>query len=126
MVSPIAKFVVAVGLDGRIASQGTLEQALATDSKLAAELKQEKEQIAKGEQVLDKPVTDEKLAPKPTEGKLIVAEEVALGRVSWPACKSHLSYRAPRSFSYVVSKNVFVVVGRRRLLAHLYFNLRSR
>jgi hypothetical protein len=88
MVSPVAKYVVAIGLDGRIASQGTLEQALATDSKLAADLKKEKEKIAKQEEVVDKPIENEKPAPKSTGGKLIVAEEIALGRVSWPACRS--------------------------------------
>lgn len=85
MVNPIASFVVAVGLDGRIASQGTLEQALATDSKLREEIKIEDTTIAKGKEVVDDPTQADKKEGKPATGKLIVAEEVALGRVSWPA-----------------------------------------
>jgi len=86
MVHPIASFVVAVGLDGRIASQGTLEQALATDAKLREEIVSEKNVISKGEEVVDASATGSKKEVKPAAKKLIVAEEVALGRVSWPAC----------------------------------------
>jgi hypothetical protein len=85
MVHPIASFVVAVGLDGRIASQGTLEQALATDAKLREEIVSEKNAISKGD-VVDASATGSKKEVKPAAKKLIVAEEVALGRVSWPAC----------------------------------------
>lgn len=84
MVSPVAKFVVAVGLDGRIISQGTLEEALQRDPKLKAQVKKAREQMKKEDQIVD---PHEKVIPKEnnSEGKLIVAEEVALGRVSWPA-----------------------------------------
>lgn len=89
MVGPVSKFVVALGLDGRIASQGTLERVLANDSKLRAELAKEKEVIAKGEEVVDDPTKETK--PKDDgKGKLVVSEEVALGRVSWPAREHHM------------------------------------
>ncbi|KAG8799885.1 hypothetical protein FRC16_004195 [Serendipita sp. 398] len=91
MVSPVSKYVVAVGLDGRISSKGTLEQALATDAKLREELNKEKEIIEKGAEVVDAPVVETKKEEKSTQGKLIVAEEVALGRVSWSALKMYLS-----------------------------------
>ncbi|KIM25975.1 hypothetical protein M408DRAFT_330768, partial [Serendipita vermifera MAFF 305830] len=91
MVNPIASFVVAVGLDGRIASQGTLEEALATDSKLREEIKIETKTIAKGKEVVDAPTDAPKKEEKQATGKLIVAEEVALGRVSWPALKLFLT-----------------------------------
>ncbi|PVG02126.1 hypothetical protein CPB86DRAFT_772767 [Serendipita vermifera] len=90
MVSPVAKFVVAIGLDGRISSQGTLEQALANDSKLRSELIKEIKTIEKGAEVVDPPI-EKKKEEKPASGKLIVAEEVALGRVSWPALKMYLT-----------------------------------
>jgi hypothetical protein len=93
MVSPVAKYVVVVGLDGRIASQGTLEQALATDSKLRAEVEKEKEALAKKEEVIDAPVKEAKAERDSSKGKLIVAEEVALGRVSWPACEFLIDHK---------------------------------
>ncbi|KAG8830089.1 hypothetical protein FRC17_005452 [Serendipita sp. 399] len=90
MVSPVAKYVLGVGLDGRISSKGTLEQALANDAKLREELQKEKETIKKGAEVVDAPVKETK-DEKPAQGKLIVAEEVALGRVSWSALKMYLT-----------------------------------
>lgn len=96
MVSPVAKYVVAIGLDGRIASQGSLEEALASDSKLRAEVEKEKQALEKGKEVVDAPVKEKKAEGESSKGKLIVAEEVALGRVSWPACK-YLKYRHCRT-----------------------------
>jgi hypothetical protein len=93
MVSPVAKSIVVVGLDGRIASQGTLEQALATDSKLRAEVEKEKETLAKKQEVIDAPVKETKAHGDSGKGKLVVAEEVALGRVSWPACELPINHK---------------------------------
>ena len=44
MVSPVADFVVDMGSDGRILSQGSLTNALAHDAKLLKELQQEQEE----------------------------------------------------------------------------------
>ena len=123
MVNPIASFVVAVGLDGRIASQGTLEQALASDSKLREEVAVEKKAIAEGEEVVDVPIHEPKKEgkPKPAAGKLTVAEEVALGRVSWPACKSIIRPVLVVLTHPTPSKNVFVVPWWRAILDQLHF-----
>jgi hypothetical protein len=93
MVSPVAKYIVAVGLDGRISSQGTLEQALATDSKLRAEVEKEKKVLAEKEEVINPTIKKTKVEGDSSKGKLIVAEEVALGRVSWPACKFLIDHK---------------------------------
>lgn len=83
MVSKVAQYVVSLGLDGRVISQGTLAEALSSDSKLLSQVAKENElEETKGE-VIDPPEEGEKISKK--EGKLVVAEEVALGRVSWPA-----------------------------------------
>jgi hypothetical protein len=103
MVHPIAGFVVAIGLDGRIASQGTLEQALATDAKLREEIVSEKRAISKGEQVVDADIHAPKKEATPAAKKLIVAEEIALGRVSWPACEY------ARCASYCIHPDAFAV-----------------
>jgi len=85
MVSKVAQFVVSLGLDGRVTSQGTLAEALSRDSKLLADVAKENKLEEKQVEVVDPPEEGEKVPKK--EGKLVVAEEVALGRVSWPARK---------------------------------------
>jgi hypothetical protein len=85
MVSKVAQYVVSIGLDGRVISQGTLEEALSRDSRLLANVSKENELEEKKLEVLDPPEEGGKVPKK--EGKLVVAEEVALGRVSWPARK---------------------------------------
>ena len=67
MASPIADFVVDMGPDGRIVSQGSLSNALAHDAKLMKELQQEQEEMekTKKEQAIKKlqaELKDEKLA----------------------------------------------------------------
>ncbi|KAL7284501.1 hypothetical protein ACG7TL_001792 [Trametes sanguinea] len=86
IVSPIADSVVDIGLDGRILSQGSLENALARDTKLLHEVEEEREELEKAE--LDRGI--EKLddsAAKQAAGKLVVAEEREEGHVGWSAVK---------------------------------------
>ena len=85
---PIADYVVSLGTDGRIASQGTLSSALAKDKKLAKEAAEEAQVEDKAEHTVDEsePVA-ESAAPK-KDGKLIVAEEISEGHVGWSARKS--------------------------------------
>ncbi|GJE85927.1 multidrug resistance-associated ABC transporter [Phanerochaete sordida] len=84
---PIADFVVSLGTDGRIKSQGSLSSALAKDKKLAKELAEGAEETDKAEHTVDQsdPVA-ENAAPK-SDGKLIVAEELQEGHVGWSALK---------------------------------------
>lgn len=85
MASPIADFVVSIGADGRILSQGTLSKALASNKKLSAELKEESDEIRKADDEVDATEPDE--PAKKGDGKLVVAEEIAEGHVGWPACE---------------------------------------
>ena len=85
MISKVAQYVVSLAIDGRVISQGTLAEALSHNSKLLAEVAKETELEEKKASVIDPPEEGEK--PLKKEGKLVVAEEVALGRVSWPARK---------------------------------------
>ncbi|KAH9945600.1 hypothetical protein B0H21DRAFT_822934 [Amylocystis lapponica] len=71
MASPIADFVVSLGSDGRLSSQGSLSKALAKDKKLSAEVAEESEEVTKADQEVDEPTE------KKSDGKLVVAEEVA-------------------------------------------------
>ena len=85
MTSPIADFVVSLGSDGRIISQGTMSKALAASKALAKKLKAKEAELHKVDETVDGEVPE---VPKAKSGKLMVAEEVAEGHVSWSACES--------------------------------------
>ncbi|KAJ7141437.1 hypothetical protein C8R44DRAFT_763446 [Mycena epipterygia] len=80
MTSKIADFVVSMGLDGHVRSQGSISDALAKDEVLAKEVRQDEEIL----EVAEKEIDPEELK-KEKDGKLIVAEEIELGHVSWSA-----------------------------------------
>lgn len=82
MASTIAHHVISLGLDGRIANQGPIDEALKRDSVLLAEVTKDKEAIEKEEEVIT--VEGEPRLEK-LSGKLMSAEEVAEGHVGWPA-----------------------------------------
>lgn len=87
MATPIADFVVSIGANGRISSQGSLSKALAKDKKLSKELKDESKEIEKAEHEID-PVEPATEPSKKSDGKLVVAEEISEGHVGWPARSS--------------------------------------
>ncbi|PSR71469.1 hypothetical protein PHLCEN_2v12736, partial [Hermanssonia centrifuga] len=78
MASPLADFVVSIGADGCIASQGSVSETLAKDSKLVEEFKHEGEAIELNENEDENEVIDSEVK----DGKLIVTEEVEEGHVS--------------------------------------------
>ncbi|KZP10497.1 hypothetical protein FIBSPDRAFT_963101 [Athelia psychrophila] len=86
LVSPIARFVVSLGLDGRIVSQGTFSDVLATDRNLALEMASE---LATSK--IPEDAVQLEANPKQQEGKLIAAEEIAQGRVGWQAFSDFLT-----------------------------------
>ena len=90
MASPIADFVVSLGSDGRILSQGSLSTALAKNKKLSAEMKEETDELKKADNDVDVVEPDE--PAKKGDGKLVVAEEIAEGHVGWPA-RTFLTYQ---------------------------------
>ena len=83
MVSPLAEYVVSLGKDGRIASRGTVSDALRKDKNLAKELAEGARAIKDDEKKIDAEEPDE--VGKPGDGKLILAEEIAEGHVGWDA-----------------------------------------
>ena len=87
LAGPISDFVVAMGSDGRIVSQGTVADALAHDKTLAKGLKHEEEAVELDESEEDAETTLDKT------GKLVVAEEVELGHVSRESCTCSASRR---------------------------------
>ncbi|KAF9807084.1 hypothetical protein IEO21_08395 [Rhodonia placenta] len=89
MATPIAEFVVSLGTDGRIVSQGSLSKALARDKKLSEEVADENQEIKKAENEVDH--GEPNVEAKKSDGKLILAEEVSVGHVSWAALRMFFS-----------------------------------
>lgn len=85
MTSPVADFVVSLGSDGRILSQGTMSKALATSNALTKELKAEASGLQRAEETVDGEAPESR---EGKSGKLMIAEEVAEGHVSWSARQS--------------------------------------
>lgn len=79
MISPIAAFVVSLGTDGHVLSQGAVSDVLSKDHSLALASVQEQVLMEKADGEIDR-----KIGVK-SDGKLIVAEEIAEGHVSWAA-----------------------------------------
>jgi hypothetical protein len=96
MARPIASYVVAIGLDGRISSQGSVTDVL-LDSRLhGASIKEEEQILSK----LDSETDNLSLAKEnKNHGKLIVAEEVEEGHVSWVSCKPDKSFQKLQNYT---------------------------
>ncbi|KAK7062494.1 ATP-binding cassette transporter [Favolaschia claudopus] len=89
LAAPIADHTISIGLNGRITSQGSVAEALQHDKKLAEEANAElqvMEQVVDAEAAETKPGKDD----SKKDGKLILAEEVQLGRVKWSAVGLYL------------------------------------
>ncbi|OCH83833.1 P-loop containing nucleoside triphosphate hydrolase protein [Obba rivulosa] len=86
VASPIADFVVSLSMDGRIASQGSLDSALANNATLSREVQEEEEEVKEAEQEVDEADLNAP-APKSTSGKLVVQEEIAVGHIGRTAFK---------------------------------------
>jgi hypothetical protein len=92
MMSEVAEFVVSVGPDGRIASQGNIDEAFRANPKLKAEAEKDEELERKGEQMVNDsdPINEDEENTKKAGGKLTMVEEVAEGRIGWSAMKLFL------------------------------------
>ena len=73
-------------------SQGSLTKALASNVKLSKELAEDVKTIDKAEDEVDALAPNTDTAPKKEGGKLVAEEEISIGQVGWPACKSEPVY----------------------------------
>ncbi|KAJ6504343.1 hypothetical protein C8R47DRAFT_1316459 [Mycena vitilis] len=86
LTSKIADFVVSVGLDGHVHSRGSISDALVKDEVLTEEVSKDQAIVELADQEINSVAVAKNQLPK-TDGKLIVAEEIAFGHVSWGALK---------------------------------------
>ena len=88
LATPIASFVVSIGVDGSIQTQGTeVALALAHDPILASETQHEKDVIDSEKKDIESVLQVQSSA----NGKLVVAEEIQEGHVSWKSIKLFFS-----------------------------------
>ncbi|KDQ18018.1 hypothetical protein BOTBODRAFT_155037 [Botryobasidium botryosum FD-172 SS1] len=87
LVGPISDFVVSLGRDGRVTSQGTLSDALSKNVALHAQV--ERHPSADGSEERSEPPREPEGAAR-SPGRLMTVEEKAQGRVQWPAIKLFL------------------------------------
>ncbi len=80
MTRSLAEFAVSIGTDGAIVAQGTVLDVLGSDTTISEELKQDQKAVQMAGEEIDKPN-----APS-SDGKLIVAEEIEEGHISWQSC----------------------------------------
>ncbi|KAL1741080.1 hypothetical protein HDZ31DRAFT_46206, partial [Schizophyllum fasciatum] len=91
LTRPIASYAVALHTDGCVSSHGTVQEVFAHEPELVQEEKEEQAAIEKSEGVVDDIGEPEDRAAPKSDGKLIVAEEVETGHLSWSALKLYLS-----------------------------------
>ena len=85
LTMPIAEFIVSLGQDGIVWSQSTdIEVSLHADPNLAAKFEVDREILEAGNEEIP-------LLANKVEGKLIVAEEIAQGHVTWKSIKLFLT-----------------------------------
>ena len=82
LTAPLADFMVSLR-DGQVLQQGTVKEVLKHDPVVSAELREEKEVLKKVDEEVDLPPGAMPPTAAQSDGKLIVAEEVALGHVGW-------------------------------------------
>ncbi|KAH8977506.1 hypothetical protein EDB92DRAFT_772241 [Lactarius akahatsu] len=85
MATPLADYVIFLGKDGRIDRRGSISDALKKDTALAKELPEGTRVIEDNEKRIDSEELNETV--KSADGKLILAEEIAEGNVSWDAVR---------------------------------------
>ncbi|KAK7048418.1 ATP-binding cassette transporter [Favolaschia claudopus] len=92
LTSKLADFVVSVGLDGRVHGRDSISDALAKDEVLTKEINDEAGVIETAIEELKFDTSADE--PKKPDGKLIVAEEIEIGHVSWDALSMFFSAHA--------------------------------
>ncbi|KAF5309503.1 hypothetical protein D9619_012343 [Psilocybe cf. subviscida] len=90
LISPIAQFIVSIGSDGVIKTQGNdIDIPLVKDDELATEVEIDKEILERAKEEI--PGSQKKDGAPSGVGKLILAEEIAQGHVTWKSVKLFLT-----------------------------------
>ncbi|KZO93694.1 ATP-binding cassette transporter [Calocera viscosa TUFC12733] len=107
MAAPVAGNVISLDIHGNIVSQGSIAQVLSHDAHLRKEIKEGTELLEKAEEVeiVDGPPKE----TKKSDGKLVLAEEMAEGHLSWAALRMFLGAFGSSGYWILVLSGFFVV-----------------
>lgn len=111
-IAPISEFVVSLGLDGQILSQGSISDALEKNANLRLEVAKEAEVEEKAKEEID-PSSQLIDVEKRSEGKLILEEEVAEGHLSLASGRTSYVHPLTWCSSFSTVKMYFVALGGR-------------
>ncbi|KAH9851387.1 multidrug resistance-associated ABC transporter [Lenzites betulinus] len=117
LTRPITDFVVALGTDGRIASQGSFDKAVEVRDELLNQLALGEEQLKAASEAIDK--TEVAAEDAQNNGKLIVAEEIREGEVGWDTLRLFVMSTSSRPKLYWVAYILSMTV------THTFFNSQS-
>ncbi|KZT36419.1 hypothetical protein SISSUDRAFT_1049930 [Sistotremastrum suecicum HHB10207 ss-3] len=91
LCKPIADYVISLGRNGKIVSQGTVDEALKKNTSLKADVEAEEAAMQREEEVEALEGSDDSSTKKPEAGKLIVEEEMAIGHVTWASVRLYIA-----------------------------------
>lgn len=97
LAKSVADYIVLLAVNGTIRSQGPVDDVIRREEEAIEVV--EKEDVA-GE--ADSPPAKKQAGTK--SGKLIVAEEVALGHIGWTTCKSYFSVEQTFTYELLIDK----------------------
>lgn len=124
MTKRIAEFIVSVGRDGRVTALGKDTAALAEqDQKFAEELERQAEKDQQEAGGIPDGIDDEALKDQapPSTGKLVLAEEVAKGRVDAKAWKLFLMNLSEHPILFLSFYTFFALLYRAAQSFSLWF-----
>ena len=101
LVTPVSSYAVVLSPMGKVVRQGSLSAILLESSTLRAEIQHDRAYIEEAG------AKEEKIYDDEPKGKLIVAEEIALGRISWPAIRLYAKNYG--NFSWISSLSACIV-----------------
>ncbi|KAH7907307.1 P-loop containing nucleoside triphosphate hydrolase protein [Hygrophoropsis aurantiaca] len=88
IASSVAHFMVSLGAHGRVVSHGSIAEVIDGDDKLAAVMRKDQEVVEHESETVE---ADSQVKTEvKSDGKLVGAEEILVGAVSWPAFKLYL------------------------------------
>ncbi|TFK70801.1 hypothetical protein BDN72DRAFT_887852 [Pluteus cervinus] len=85
---PVADYLISLSIDGRVVSSGPVSAEIAKNRALKEEVEEEQAVLDPHNSYVDPPAPG---VESKADGKLIVAEEIQEGHLSWKALKLHLS-----------------------------------
>lgn len=93
MLGPHADFVVSLGSDGRVATQGSFDEVLSHSSKLRREVSENLKEVEKADQEVDVEADGngpgDSAVKGASDGKLVLEEESGVGHLSWVSLKMY-------------------------------------